>query len=174
MPKFKISIYGFGTLAKKYRRMFKFNYFHVYLAFSQIWLNIHFGSLPLWLHHIIDKEKTSRHRIRPRTTTEVLRKCKRTAQHWLGKDPEWDCSRNKGPMQSKQSKQAWDPNSHNSPVWVLTQHKRINRFYFRKRMAMICLRGEEAPYLTLPYPTVKVSRQRTARSRSFMGKKSKK
>jgi hypothetical protein len=33
--------------------MFKF----VYLAFSQIWLNIHLDPLPLWLQqHIIDKE----------------------------------------------------------------------------------------------------------------------
>ncbi len=57
-PKFKknlqIFMYGSSTLAKNYRRMFKF----VYLAFSQIWLNIYsFGSLPLWLRHIIDKEK---------------------------------------------------------------------------------------------------------------------
>jgi hypothetical protein len=74
-PKFnknlQISMYGSSTLAKNYRRMFKFIYFHVYLAFSQIWLNIYsFGSLPLWLQHIIDKEKKKgRHRIRPRTTT---------------------------------------------------------------------------------------------------------
>jgi hypothetical protein len=51
-PTFKknlqISIYGSSTLAKNIEACLNlFIYFHVYLAFSQIWLNIHLDSLPL-------------------------------------------------------------------------------------------------------------------------------
>ncbi len=52
-------IHGSSTLAKNYRRIFKFIYFHVYFRFQTNLAKYSFGSLPLWLqqHIIIDKEK---------------------------------------------------------------------------------------------------------------------
>jgi len=59
-PKFKknhqISLYMGQEASQKYRRMF-FRKSLSYLACSQIWLNLSYGSSSLWLHHKIREKK---------------------------------------------------------------------------------------------------------------------